>query len=315
MKKFIFKRIGFLFISIWVVITITFVLTEFLPSPFLSEKCTEICVAEQEHIYGFDKPFLSRYFSYLFNLLKFDLGTQYGKATYDITKYLIKPMKVTVVMGLLALLLGSVVGIALGTLAAIYHGRWLDKFSTVIGVIGVSIPSFVLAGLLQKTFGYDLEWFPPLYSADEGFIGGLFTLILPIVSLSVFIMASTMRYMRSELIEVLSADYILLAKSTGLSSRKVMLGYAFRNALIPVITIIGPLFIVVLSGSTVIEQYFQAPGLAAILVYATKNGLSYIVMGIAIIYSLTFMVVMLIIDILYGVIDPRIRVAGGEDNG
>ena len=187
---------------------------------------------------------------------------------------------------------------------------------TIVAVLGVSIPSFVLASFLQYYISNQLGWLPYLYTPTDEVRGVTVfdefkSLILPSISLAVPVIASLMRYMRSELIEVLNTDYILLARAKGLTKAQVIKRHALRNALIPVITVIGPMVIGIMTGSLVIEQFFGVPGLSKMMLDAVNTSDHFLTLGIAFFYSALYVIVILVIDILYGVIDPRIRLTGG----
>lgn len=242
--------------------------------------------------------------------------------TYDdiYQDYIKVRLPLTAKIGGAALLIGTVIGIFLGAVAAIRRNSWLDNSVTVLGVIGISIPAFVFAAFLQEVFHNQLNWLPLNYTPANEALGytvkdEYMAMILPVVALAVGPIASIMRYMRTELVEVFNTDYILLAQAKGLSKPAVIFKHAIRNALIPVITIIGPMAINLMTGSLVVERFFSIPGLSNKLVDFTVNKETYATLGINFFYSAMYVFVILVIDIMYGIIDPRIRLASSNEDG
>lgn len=204
------------------------------------------------------------------------------------------------------MVIGVILGLILGVAAATKQNTWVDYSSTVISVIAVSVPSFVLAVLLQYVFSVRLRWFP--VAGWEG----ISTAILPSLALSASVLATVARYIRAEMIEVLSSDYILLARAKGNSMMRVLFGHALRNALIPVITIIVPMLAGILTGTLTIENIFGVPGLGDQFVRSIQTNDFSVIMATTLLFSTLFIVSIFIVDILYGIIDPRIRVQGGK---
>ena len=205
--------------------------------------------------------------------------------------------------------LGALVGLVLGIIAALKRDTIFDTVATIISVIGVSVPSYVFALALSYTFGFKLRWFPMLFSAKDIFGSS----VLPSVSLSMFTMASIARFTRSEMIEVLDSDYMLLAESKGISGPALIFRHALRNALIPIITVLAPLIVDLMTGSLVVEKIFAIPGVGSLLVTAIQSNDYNVVIGLSFIYSAMYIGIMLVVDLLYGIIDPRIRLAKGDD--
>ena len=203
------------------------------------------------------------------------------------------------------MIFGSLVGMLLGIIAAIFKNSIWDTSTTVIAVVGVSIPSYVFALGLSYFFGYRMKFFPFTYDMYKPFVSS----VLPTIALAMFVIATVARFMRTELVEVLGSDYVLLAEAKGLKSNKVIVKHCVRNALIPAITVLGPLTVGLMTGSLVVEKIFGIPGLGNLLVTAISVNDFNVVIGIAFFYSMFYISMMLIIDILYGVIDPRIRIA------
>ncbi|MGC7649745.1 oligopeptide ABC transporter permease [Staphylococcus epidermidis] len=307
MTKYVLKRLCYMFVSLFIVITITFFLMKLMPgSPFNDTKLN----AQQKEIlnekYGLNDPVALQYVNYLKNVVTGDFGNSFqyhNMPVWDLVKPRLIP---SMEMGITAMVIGVVLGLVLGVATATKQNTWVDYTTTIISVIAVSVPSFVLAVLLQYVFAVKLEWFP--VAGWEGFS----TAILPSLALSATVLATVARYIRAEMIEVLSSDYILLARAKGNSTLKVLFGHALRNALIPIITIIVPMLAGILTGTLTIENIFGVPGLGDQFVRSiTTNDFS-VIMATTILFSTLFIVSIFIVDILYGVIDPRIRVQGGK---
>ncbi len=307
MTKYVLKRLCYMFVSLFIVITITFFLMKLMPgSPFNDTKLN----AQQKEIlnekYGLNDPVALQYVNYLKNVVTGDFGNSFqyhNMPVWDLVKPRLIP---SMEMGITAMVIGVVLGLVLGVAAATKQNTWVDYTTTIISVIAVSVPSFVLAVLLQYVFAVKLEWFP--VAGWEGFS----TAILPSLALSATVLATVARYIRAEMIEVLSSDYILLARAKGNSTLKVLFEHALRNALIPIITIIVPMLAGILTGTLTIENIFGVPGLGDQFVRSiTTNDFS-VIMATTILFSTLFIVSIFIVDILYGVIDPRIRVQGGK---
>jgi oligopeptide transport system permease protein len=212
-------------------------------------------------------------------------------------------------VGGLAVTIGALIGLILGLIAALLHDTIWDTLCTVISVIGVSVPSYVFALALSYTIGFRLKWLPMLFSAQNITQSS----ILPSISLSMFTMASIARFTRSEMLEVLGSDYMLLAESKGISGFSLIFRHALRNALIPIITVLAPLIVDLMTGSLVVEKIFAIPGVGSLLVTAIQSNDYNVVISLSFIYSALYIGIMLIVDILYGVIDPRIRLAKKGD--
>ena len=317
MFKYILKRLGYLIITLFLVLTVNFLLLQLMPgSPFDGEKMTEAQKVILEDKYGLNDPIPTQYVRYMKGVLEGDFGISFKLQNQEVTDLVLTRIPYTIKPGILALLIGVVIGTISGAIAAMKRNSWADHTITIISVIGVSIPSFVLAAFLQYFICNKLGWLPVLYQPTNELRGitvwdEMKSLILPAISLSVPVIASLMRYMRSELIEVLNTDYILLARAKGLTKSQVIFHHAIRNALIPVITVVGPMVVSIMTGSLVIEQFFGVPGLSQLLLNSVTMSDQFLTLGIAFFYAFLYVVVILVIDLLYGVIDPRIRFAGG----
>ncbi|MFO3703082.1 oligopeptide ABC transporter permease [Staphylococcus felis] len=307
MIRYTLKRLLYMVISLLIIITITFFLMKLMPgSPFNDEKLNEEQKTMLNEKYGLNDPLPVQYANYMKNVVKGDFGNSFQYDNQPVRE-LIKPRLVpSFQMGVFAMIIGVIVGVILGVIAATRQNTWVDYLATVISVIAISVPSFVLAVLLQYVFAVRLQWLP--VAGWEG----ISTAILPSLALSAVVLATVARYIRAEMIEVLSSDYILLARAKGNTMTKVLFGHALRNALIPVITILVPMLASILTGTLTIENIFGVPGLGDQFVRSiTTNDFS-VIMAITLLFSTLFIVSIFIVDVLYGLIDPRIRLQGGK---
>ena len=311
MKKYVIKRVVTAFFTLLAITLILFILMQLMPgSPFNDEKLNDAQRASLYAKYGLDQPIVVQFFKYVFNMFKGDLGVSYkiSKNT-PITQLIASRLPISIGVGFAAVMIGALVGLLLGLLAAFKKDTVWDTLATIISVIGVSVPSYVFALALSYQFGFKLKWFPMLFSAKD-VIGSS---VLPSISLSMFTMASIARFTRAEMIEVLGSDYMLLAESKGLSGNKLVFSHALRNALIPIITVLAPLIVDLMTGSLVVEKIFSIPGVGSLLVNAIQSNDYNVVIALSFIYSAMYIAIMLVVDILYGIIDPRIRVAKEGD--
>lgn len=314
MLKYIIKRILIAIITIIVILFLLFLLLQFMPgSPFNDEKLTFEQLELLKARYGLDKPFYIQFLIFLKNIvLHGDFGVSYViKKNTLITDIITSRIGITIILGGQAIILGTFVGVILGIIAALKHNTIIDNLTTVFAVIGVSIPSYVFALGLSYFLGYKYGLFPITYQIDNQNI----SLVLPTIALSMFVIAQTARFLRMELIEIFNSEYIQLAEAKGLPKYKVVYRHALRNGLIPVITVLGPLIVGLMTGSLVVEKIFGIPGIGNLLVQAIQVNDFNVVIAISFIYSALYIAVNLVIDILYGIIDPRIRIQGGNSHG
>ena len=310
MKKYVFFRIIYMIVAVALIVSITFLLLQFMPgSPFNDIKLTP----EQREIlnekYHLNDPIPVKYVRYVKNLFHGDLGTSFVYNNQPVSGMISRRISCSVKIGLQALVVGTVVGVLLGMVAALKRNSIWDHLTTLIAVIGVSIPAFVIGSLLQYLLCVKVHAFPVLYNPKDEISS-----FLPTFSLSFSVIATTAKYMRNELVDIINSDYILFARSKGLTGREVIWKHAVRNALIPVVTIMGPMTVSLITGSTVVERIYSVPGLGNLLVNSIQNNDYFVILGIGLVLSLMFLSVVLVVDILYGLIDPRIRLAGGDSN-
>ncbi|MGG0668543.1 ABC transporter permease [Sporosarcina koreensis] len=305
MKKFIVVRVVNIILTLVVIASATFFLMKLLPgSPFDEEKLAGLSEEARTEFYakyGLDKPIIIQYGIYMENLVKGDLGTSFyfkGQKVESLIKDRIGP---SALLGLQAVILGMSIGLILGMIAAFRHNTAWDYFTMFIAVIGVSIPNFVFAALLQYYIG--LKWGILPVAFWESYSSS----VLPTIALAMMVIALIARFTRNEMLEVLQQDYILTAKSKGLSKWSVIFNHTLRNSLIPIITILGPITVSLLTGSLVIENIFGIPGIGSLFVDSIKVNDYTTIMGLTLFYSAFYILTILVVDLLYGIIDPRIR--------
>ena len=309
MKKYILKRVLVSIATLLVIILVLFLLMDLMPgTPFNDEKLTEAQLALLYEKYGLDKPLIVRFFIYLKNMLTGDLGVSYAiNKNFAISDMIKGRLGISLTVGAMAMVFGTIMGLILGILAALNHNTWIDNLCSVLSVIGVSVPSYVCALLLCYFIAYKLKLMPILYNQQMP----IKSLILPALALSVSPTANIARFTRSEMIDDLNSDYILLVQSKGVKNWKMIIRHALRNTLIPIITVMGPLLVNLLTGSSVIERIFGIPGIGLLMISGIQQNDYNVTIACSFIYSLMYIITMLIVDILYGIIDPRIRVAKG----
>ncbi|MGL4989464.1 MAG: ABC transporter permease [Cetobacterium sp.] len=303
MLVYIFKRIFTTICTLFLVITLTFFLMRLMPGgPFDGEKNIPPRIKMKlEEKFGLNKPVSEQYITYIKDLSKGDLGPSMKREGRTVNWIIGYSFPTSAKLGLVAILISLTVGITLGILAALNFNRWPDSVCMVLSTLGVTIPSFVVGVFLMYIFGVKLRMFP---------IVGLKTpssYILPSIALSGYSIAFIARLTRSKLIEVMKSDYIRTARAKGLSRGRIIVKHALRNTLIPIVTYLGPLVAGILTGSFVIEKIFAIPGLGSEFVTTITNRDYTVILGVTIFYSAFLMVSNLIVDLLYVVIDPRIK--------
>lgn len=310
MKKYIIKRVLISLLTLLVITLVLFILMQLMPgSPFNDEKLNDEQRAFLYAKYGLDEPLILQFVHYVVNMFHGDFGVSYNISKNTPISQLIQTrLPVSIAIGFFAVTIGAIVGLILGVIAALRKDTWVDTLCTIISVIGVSVPSYVFALGLSYYFGFKLRWFPMLFNI-KNFMGSA---VLPSISLSMFTMASIARFTRSEMLEVLDSDFMLFSQSKGISGASLLFRHALRNALIPIITVLAPLIVDLMTGSLVVEKIFAIPGVGSLLVNAIQSNDYNVIISLSFVYSAMYIVIMLIVDILYGVIDPRIRISGKE---
>ena len=300
---YILKRILLALLTVWVVITVTFFVMHAVPGgPFLSEKAvSEATQKALEAKYGLDKPVMEQYVNYLKDIVtKFDFGPSIKLRGRQVIDVIADGMKTSIKLGLIAAAIALGTGIVLGCVAALTRNSILDKIIMVITTAFVSMPSFIMGTLLLLIFSVKLGLVPANGESAKG-------LLLPIITLSLYPMAYITRLTRSSMLDVLGQDYIRTAKAKGVAPVKIIFGHALKNSLIPVITYFGPMLAYIVTGSLVVEQIFAVPGIGRAFV-SSITGRDYpMVMGTTIVLAILIVVMNLVSDILYTVVDPRIK--------
>lgn len=306
MFRYITERLGLSLLTLFLVVSITFLMLQFLPgSPFNDEKLSEEQKIILNEKYGLSDPLPVKYARYMGNVMKGDFGLSFKYDKQKVSDLIIQRLPITVKVGTQALFMGVLIGIILGAIAAIKRGTSIDHITIIVAILGVSVPSFVFGSLMQLYLGVIIPIFPVVYNMT------FMSTIMPSISLMLYVISSTTRFMRTELVEVLNSDYILLARAKGLKRSVVIVKHAIRNALIPVVTIVGPMTVTLLTGSTVIEKIFGIPGVSFLLIEGVTLNDYFVILGVATFYSALYIAVIFVVDLLYMVIDPRIRLQGG----
>ncbi|WP_070327637.1 oligopeptide ABC transporter permease [Exiguobacterium aurantiacum] len=306
MGRYILQRLVYGLITFFLIATFTFFLMDLLPgSPYQNqEKLTDTQIQILNDRYGLNDPLPVRYATYLGNLVQGDLGVSFRTANRPVTELIMERIGPSAQLGIQALVLGTLTGLLLGIVAAIRHNTYIDYGSMFVSVIGISVPSFVFAALLQYYVGVKWGVLPVAFWDSPAHT------ILPTISLSLGVTASIARFVRTEMLEVTGQDYVTLAKAKGLTGNAIVWKHMVRNAMIPAITILGPMTAALLTGTFVIEKIFAVPGLGELFVTSiTLNDYS-VIMGTTLFFSALFIVIILLVDLLYGVVDPRIRLGG-----
>ncbi len=300
---YILKRIGLALLTIWVVITVTFFIMHAVPGgPFLGEKAiSEAAQAALEAKYGLDKPVFEQYLTYLKDIVtKFDFGPSIKTRGRDVIDIIWDGMKTSIKLGLTAAFSALVVGILLGSVAALRRNKLIDRIIMVITTAFVSMPSFIMGSLLLLVFSQMLHLFPANGTTASG-------LVLPVITLALYPMAYITRLTRSSMLDVLGQDYIRTARAKGVSGAKIIFGHALKNSLIPVITYFGPMLAYIVTGSLVVEKIFAVPGVGRAFVSSITDRDYPLIMGTTIVLATLVVIMNLVGDILYKVVDPRIN--------
>jgi len=301
--RFLVKRTLTMAVTLLVIITITFIMMHAIPGgPFTREKQLPDAVLEAlNKKYHLDDPLWKQYVDYVKGVLTFNLGPSFQRAGVTVNTLIEEGFPATLKIGLAAVLVVIFVGIPLGIISALKQNKWQDGLVMFIATLGVTIPSFVMATGIIYIFSAKLNVLPS---------NGLTSwkhMIGPVIALSGFSLSFVARLTRSSMLEVLQQDYIRTARAKGLSNNKVIYKHALKNALIPVVTYLGPMIASLLTGSFVIEKVFAIPGMGKHFVESVGNRDYTVLMGITIFYALFLVIMVLIVDILYSVIDPRIK--------
>lgn len=310
MAKYIATRVLYMLITLFVIAALTFLLMKILPgSPFDTERFEKLTPEQQQAAlekYDLDKPIITQFVKYITDMCKGDFGTSFYYTNMPVTRVIISRLGPSMLVGAQAILVGLAIGLSLGIVAACRHNGAIDSITMVIAVLGVSVPNFVAAALLQYFVGLKLGWLP------VGFWKTWSCSVLPSLALCVQPLATSARFIRAETLDVLQQDYIVTARSKGMSQSRMLILHTLRNSIIPVITIIGTMVVNLLTGSLAIESIFSIPGIGGLFTESVKNNDYNVIMGLTIFYSAFYMLAILVTDVAYSLIDPRIRLAAGK---
>lgn len=320
--KFLVNRILMGLVTLWLVITITFFLLHLLPGdPFQSEK--EVSPQIKENLmakYHLDKPLGVQYVEYLKNVTKGDLGLSMKERGRTVNEIIADSFPTSADLGMRAVLFALITGIPLGIIAALNRGKYQDKLAMIIAVIGISVPSFVMAGLMQRYFVdihnnvlIENRFLPEFLRIKISGWDEPSKRILPVVALGLYTVALIARLLREKMIEVMGQDYIRLAVVKGVKPSNIVWKHALRNAILPVVTVMGPTIAAVLTGSFVIENMFTIPGLGKYYIDSINERDYTMVLGVTIFYAAFLILMMIITDIVYVLVDPKIKLGKGAE--
>ncbi len=313
MLVYVAKRIGASLVTLLLVMAITFFLMNMVPgSPFLTEKSTPEQIELANKKYGLDKPLIVQFKNYVVNYLHGDLGVslkmQEGTSVSEVIFHQGKFI-LSIKLGVIALVIALLIGIPLGCIAAYYRGSWIDGFLRVMTTVGVAIPTFVLATLLLAGFAVKLQWVPTI----SGELTEFKAYVLPIISLSFYYVCYIAKLTRTSMLDAINQDYIRTARAKGVKTKVIVIKHALRNSLIPVITYVGPVLAGIITGSFVVESTFSIPGLGKYFVQGVLNRDYTVIMATTFILSSLVIIMNLVVDIAYKIVDPRITLSSQED--
>lgn len=296
-------------ITLWVIVTATFFLMKLLPGNPFGEMAAKLPPENLQILkeqYGLDKPLWQQYAQYIGQVAQGDLGVSYQYPARTVTSVIKTSFPASLELGVESLLFAIIAGLSLGIFAALKHNKWGDYTAMLIALIGISVPSFVVAPLLSLYVGNKWGILPPgLWLGPEH-------RILPALALSFGTIAQLARMMRASMLEVTGTDYMKTARSKGLSTGAVVKNHMLRNAILPVVTIIGPIAVNLITGTLVVESVFSIPGLGNQFVSSITTLDYTMITGLTIFYAAILILVIFVTDIMYGFIDPRIRIAGRD---
>ena len=312
MKKYLIKRICVAIITWFIIFAAIFILVRIMPgNPFADTHMNAEQIAAKRESLGLNDPVFVQLFKYLNKVLHGDLGT--GTLLYNgvpIKTVLGVCLANSLKIGGVAVLIGVGFGMLLGILAAAYKDTLIDHICNAVSIIGICLPSYIFLIYLQRLFVFKLNLLPAFF--DESKWGQ--SVILPAVSMSLFSVSTILKFTRTQMIEVLDSDFIKLVKAKGITGHKLIFGHVLRNALVPIVTVIAPVIVGLLSGATVIEKIYGINGIGRLMVDALSgSGVDYnYVLVLGMVYTTMYIAAMLILDLFYGIIDPRIRITEGD---
>ena len=306
MFRFVLKRLLGLIPTIFVIITLSFIIIHAAPGgPFSSEKnLPPEVLANIEKKYHMDEPLYQQYFRYLGDLLHGDLGPSFRYKDHDCNELIAAALPVSMSLGAMAMLAAVLLGLTAGTLAALRQNRWPDYALMSVAVLGISVPMFVVGPLLMLLFAINLHWLPTSGWIDSR--AGLITMVLPVATLALTYFAYIARLSRASILETMRADYVRTARAKGLRNSTVIVKHVLKGAMLPVVSFLGPAFADIMTGSVVVESVFLVPGVGRLFVQSALNRDYTLILAGVIVYSLILVILNFLVDIAYGLLDPRI---------
>lgn len=308
MTRYLLRRVGAMVLALFFIVSLTFFLMKAIPSgPFAREKklppAIEKNISEKYHL---NDPLIVQYRDYLIRTAKFDFGPSFKFQSRTVNEIILDGFPVSAQLGFVAVCISLFFGLLLGIISALRQNKIQDYLAMILATLGFSVPSFVVGFVLMYFFAYKLRLFPP------AMWGTWQHMVLPAVALAFLPTAVIARLMRSSLLEVLQQDYIKTARSKGLREKTVVFRHGIKNAIMPVVTYLGPLVAGIFTGSFIIEYIFNIPGLGRYFVTSIQNRDYTVIMGTTVFYSIFLMLMNLVVDILYAVIDPRVQLVEGK---
>ena len=317
--KYFIKKIISLIITLLVISLLTFTAFSIIPGDAALSKlgvdASPTAVENLRKEYGLDKPVIVRYGDWLADALHGDFGQSFKYSNKSVSELMASRLPVTVLLAVMSLIIIVVVSLPLGMLSARFSGRWPDTVINIVSQVLMAIPSFFLGIIITYVFGIVLRVFQTggFVSPDKDLQGCIRYLFFPAVAVAIPKIAMVVKYLRNSVLSEMKKDYVRTAYSKGNSDNQVLYGHVFRNALIPIVTVLAPLIVDLMTGSLVVEKIFAIPGVGSLLVNAIQSNDYNVVIALSFIYSAMYIIIMLIVDILYGIIDPRIRLAKRGD--
>lgn len=307
MRKYILKRCLYMLLTLFIIITVTFFLMRSIPGDPLASMAQMLPEQTKANFYAkydLDKPLFYQYIKYMKGLLTFDLGESVVYAGRSVSETIASTSPVSGLVGGIALIIGVTIGIILGIVAALYKNKWPDYIVMFIAILGVTIPVFVLASLIQYVFAVKLKWFPS-YGWGEAK-----NLVLPVLVLCFSPIASYARYIKSSMLDTLEQDYVLTARAKGLSEAKVIKRHVLRNSMLPAVTMFASSIVGIFTGAFITESMFSIPGIGFYYIKSINSNDYTMILGTTIFYAVLFVIMQLIVDFIYMIVDPRIRISG-----
>lgn len=306
MTRYVLKRILYMLLTLLIVATVTFFMMRSIPGDPLGGMARELPEQTKANYYakyGLDKPLVEQYLIYIKNMLLGDLGESLLYPGRSVSATISATSPVSGLVGGIALVIGLLIGVCLGIIAALKKNQWPDYVVMVIAIMGITIPVFVLVSLMQYFFSIKLGWLP-----SSGW-GQPKHLIMPVIVLSFSTIATYARYIKSSMLDVLDQDYILTARSKGLSEGQIVRRHVLRNSLLPAVTILSGRIVGIFTGAFIVEKMFTIPGIGFYYISSINNNDYTMTMGTTVFYAALFVVMQLVVDFVYMLVDPRIRIS------